>query len=186
MVTKSNIRRIKNILEGNYTEKSDISIGYDKKKVAKVEGDIWEENGKTWTIKNGLKQTISKMDIIRKSVLLPLICPECGHRMKHPLDSKFYKMRNKCFDCVILDDTNKIIAGTYETYEKSVVKNNVSSYIKDLDEVVDEYISTIDSDYYVTENGDIESWSRSHTKEELKDILKVQIDDFKKKIDDIL
>ena len=33
-----------------------------KKYVERHEGDVWEESGKTWMIKNGIKRTVTKMD----------------------------------------------------------------------------------------------------------------------------
>ena len=39
---------------------------YVKKQEDHKEGDVWEENGKQWTIKNGIKMTISKLDLVKK------------------------------------------------------------------------------------------------------------------------
>ena len=39
-------------------------IGYTKEYVEHKEGDVWEENGKQWTIKNGIKQTVTKLDAV--------------------------------------------------------------------------------------------------------------------------
>jgi 3-methyladenine DNA glycosylase AlkC len=61
-------------------------VGYKKKTIDYKEGDIWTENKKKWTIKNGIKQTISKLDAIKKEVFVPLCCPKCSKVIKHRLD----------------------------------------------------------------------------------------------------
>ena len=38
------------------------------------EGDTWLESGKTWTIKNGVKKTVTKMDAFRKQIITPIAC----------------------------------------------------------------------------------------------------------------
>ena len=84
---------------GNRTE---ITAGYEKKNVTRGEGDIWEENGKTWTIINGLKQTVTKHDKIRKLVQMPLVCPSCNKPMKaDKLNTKMWKLHKQCFQCNI-------------------------------------------------------------------------------------
>lgn len=55
-------------------------------KVQHVEGERWEENGKTWTIKNGLRQSISVLDAAR----MPHWCPKCSKPMNNRFDRKFF------------------------------------------------------------------------------------------------
>ena len=61
-----------------------------KKFVERKEGEVWEEGGKAWTIKNGIKRTATKMDDARKKMLMPLACPDCGKAMKSHMDKKFW------------------------------------------------------------------------------------------------
>ena len=89
------------IITGNTSARTTEGIGYTKKYEHHVEGDVWEENGRTWTIKNGLKQNITKMDKFKKMGKLPLFCPECGTLMKKHLDKKVFPAYQKCFDCVV-------------------------------------------------------------------------------------
>ena len=39
-----------------YGDKTTQSVGYTKVQEFHNEGDIWEEDGRKWTIKNGVKQ----------------------------------------------------------------------------------------------------------------------------------
>jgi len=98
---RKDVERARNLIQGKTGDSSEIQIGYKKKQVEYKEGDVWTENKKTWTIKNGIKQTISKLDAIKKEVFMPLCCPECGNVMKKQLDKPNYNIHKKCFDCVI-------------------------------------------------------------------------------------
>ena len=60
--SKKDVQRARNLVMGNTNARSTDGIGYTKKHEHHVEGDVWEENGRTWTIKNGLKQNVTKMD----------------------------------------------------------------------------------------------------------------------------
>ena len=64
--SKKDVQRARNIITGNTSARTTEGIGYTKKYDYYKEGDIWEENGRTWTIKNGLKQIITKMDKFNK------------------------------------------------------------------------------------------------------------------------
>jgi len=178
---QKNASRIKNILEGNYTGKSKVQSGYKKKKEEYLEGDIWEENGKTWTINNGIKQTVSKLDAVREFLNMPLSCPECGRRMKKRLDKKFWRLRRKCFDCVIEEDTQRMIDGTFKEYEKQIITQNVVSWIKDMEIAIAEYVKDANSERFITEDGQKEDWSGGRTDEELNGMLTKQLDEFKEK-----
>ena len=50
------VERLRNLVQGKYGDKTTMGTGYSKAKEFHNEGDIWEEDGRTWTIKNGLKQ----------------------------------------------------------------------------------------------------------------------------------
>ena len=88
------------------------------------EGDVWVEGRKTWTIKNGIKQTISKLDKIKKEVFMPLCCPNCGKVMKGQLDKPNYRIHKKCHDCVVEFEHKLRIKGTYNEYIKHLKIRN--------------------------------------------------------------
>ena len=66
---KKDVNRARNLIMGKTNASTGTQIGYSKKQIEYKEGDIWTENKKTWTIKNGIKQTISKLDKIKKKYL---------------------------------------------------------------------------------------------------------------------
>ena len=57
---KKDVERMRNLLQGKYGEKTQTSVGFTKSDKKYEEGDIWEADGRTWTIKDGVKQKITK------------------------------------------------------------------------------------------------------------------------------
>ena len=80
--SKRDVQRMRNIITGNTGGSTGVQSGYTKQSQDYQEDDVWEESGKQWTIKNGIKQTITKFDKLKKLVTFPLICPECSNPMK--------------------------------------------------------------------------------------------------------
>ena len=62
----SDVQRVRNIVNKDFTSKTKLQTGYKKAYEHHVEGDVWEDKGKKWTIKNGLKQNITKLDEVKK------------------------------------------------------------------------------------------------------------------------
>ena len=165
------VNRIRNILYGDYTSDTTIHTGYESSDHHR-EGEIWEEGGKSWTIKNGIKCSITKYSAIRKEVSLPLFCPSCNTIMNHHLDEKFWKIRGKCFDCVIKEDTKLMAEGAFEDYSDIKIKENILTYLGQTEAEILDYINNLDVKQYITENGDIEEWiSEGMTSEQVKEKL---------------
>ena len=72
---RRDVERMRNLIKGDVGSSSETQIGYNKKRIEYKEGDIWTEGRKTWTIKNGIKKTVSKLSSIRKEIFTPLCCP---------------------------------------------------------------------------------------------------------------
>ena len=121
---RKDVERMRNLITGNANSSSETQIGYKKKRIEYKEGDIWTENKKTWTIKNGIKQTISKLDTIKKEIFMPLCCPECNKVMRKRLDKPNYRIHKKCHDCVVLFEHKLQINSKYEDYKKNLKSKN--------------------------------------------------------------
>ena len=65
------VQRMRNIITGQTGDRTQIQMGWERNQEAHKEGDIWEENGKKWTIKKGIKQSVTKLDEIKRLVVLP-------------------------------------------------------------------------------------------------------------------
>jgi len=176
----SDVERVRNLVKKDFNAKTKIQTGYSKKHRSYKEGDIWEESGKTWTIKNGIKQNVTKLDAAKKAVRIPLACPKCSGTMKHKVHKKMYKIHGFCFDCTINYEAELRKAGLFEKYEKNMIQGNMKAFSKDLSEWVDMYVKTTST--YVTEQGEIEDWNSNRKAQNdkvlqnLKEYLKV-IDD---------
>jgi hypothetical protein len=152
-----------------------IQTGYTKKHIERNEGDIWEENGKTWTINNGLKQTVTKHDKLRELVKMPFKCPECERAMKaNKLNKKMWVIHKKCFNCVIEYETTLKATGQYEEYAKNIMNANKNTFADDYEAAVKEY-ETAQPDTYVSEAGDIENWVGGKANPEIIKALKANI-----------
>ena len=154
---KSDVNRARNLIMGKTGASTGIQIGYNKKTEDYKEGDVWTENKKTWTIKNGIKQTISKLDKIKKEVFMPLCCPECNKVMKKRLDKPHYRIHKKCYDCVIDFEGKLRVKGTYDHYIKALKAKNSLELLDELESTLLDTIN-ISNEGFVSEHGEIERW----------------------------
>ena len=134
------------------------------KRIKRKEGDVWEEKGKTWTIKDGIKQTVTKFTEARKSFLTPLSCPECGKSMKSHWDAKFWKTHRTCWDCVIKAEHEIRTQGRWAEYEQAKMSANAAAFLKEVRETLEDYGGSSKQDTYVTEKGKVEKWSNPDNK----------------------
>ena len=173
---RKDVERMRNLIKGDTDSSTEIQIGYTKRKEDHKEGDIWEEQNKTWTIKNGIKQTATKLDKIKKEATTPLFCPCCGKLMKHHLDAKFYKIHKMCLNCVVEMEHKLRIEGKYEEYERNAIANNAEDYANHLESYLMEALNTSNSQY-VSERGEVENWKGGldidKTTEEIKKSVKI-------------
>ena len=178
---RKDVERMRNLIKGKTGESSEVQVGYTTKKVDYKEGDVWTEGGKDWTIKDGIKQTATKLDKVKKEAILPLFCPSCGGIMKKRNDVKMYNIHKKCFDCVIDMEHKLKIEGKYEDYERNTLANNAEDYINDLESYLLEALNS-SNDQFVSERGEVERWKGGLDKEKVTEELKEFFDDHKKSI----
>jgi hypothetical protein len=177
---EKDVQRIRNIVGKKYGDKTSIQTGYTKAHIDHKEGDIWEENGKNWTLKNGIKMTISKLDLVKKLLQTPLTCPNCGKAMKKKqLDPKMYSIHKKCFDCVIEFETKLRLEGKYEEYASNLMSGNIRSYVDDLEQMFEEFMNENNSENIVTENGEIEVWEGNIDRQKLTKEFKEYLEKLK-------
>jgi len=125
------------------------------KPVTPKEGDVWEERGKTWTIKNGIKQTVTKLDSVR----IPMWCPECGRTMKSRVDDRTYTTDGKCHVCVIKEETRMRIAGTFEEYALKRFRKNQIAYVKDKIQYLESIRNELKKPQFHFIDGRFEEWN---------------------------
>jgi len=153
------VQRMRNILTKDYSAKTSVQVGYTKENTDRKEGDVWEENGKQWTIKNGIKITVTKLDIVKKALHIPLICPVCHQPMnKGRLDKIMYSIHKQCSDCVIKHETELKRQGKFEEYQQNINKQSIVYHIKEAENILLKLSMNQYDKSFVTEAGDIESW----------------------------
>jgi hypothetical protein len=153
------VQRMRNILTKNYNDKTTVQVGYKNKYIEYKEGDIWNEGDKTWTIKNGIKQTVTRFDEVKRKLFMPIVCPNCGRPMvKGRIDKYMYSIHQKCLDCVIEYETQLKREGKFQEYQRDINIQSISFHIKEMENVLLELIMDNNNEQFVTENGEIEEW----------------------------
>jgi hypothetical protein len=175
--SKREVQRMRNLITGKTGDRTQVQAGYEKNKYDHKEGDVWEESGKQWTIKTGIKQTMTKLDTFKKLVVLPICCPECNKHMKsNDLNKKMYSIHGKCLDCVIDMESKLKLENRYDDYAKSILNNNHNTYLEDVESALEAWYNENES--YVTEAGEIEAW-KGGNKKDIYDQVKRQLDKIK-------
>jgi hypothetical protein len=176
--SQSTVQRMRNIISNKAGDITQVQTGWEKNKQDYQEGDIWEESGKKWTIKNGIKKTITKLDNLKKLVVLPLTCPNCKTAFKvHDVNKKMYSIHGMCLDCVTDMETKLKIEGKYDQYEKNILNRNKDASLEEFELAVEAWIKENDS--FVTEAGDIENWGKVD-KTKIYEEIKSNIEKLKK------
>lgn len=156
--SERDLQRVRNLATRKFGDKTTTTVGYKKQQTERKEGEVFEEDGKMWIMNNGIKVTFSKLDLVKKSLQLPLLCPCCSKPMRHNLDKKFYFIHKKCFNCVIDYETKLRLEGKFDVYAQTIIRSNASAFIRDLEQELEEFLQQ-GLDTYVTEQGDIEDWN---------------------------
>ena len=104
--------------------------------------------------------------------------------MRKNADKRMWKLRGKCLDCVVEEDTERMKKGTFKQYEKDVVGNNMTNYLDQVKDFFADYVDKLDSKHFVSEQGDVENWQSGFSKEQLSEMFEKQIKEFKEKVEE--
>jgi transcription elongation factor Elf1 len=171
---KKDVTRLRNLVKGKSSERTGQGIGYTKKEEFHKEGDIWEENGRKWTIKDGIKENITKLDKYKKANV-PLFCPSCNQVMNKQLDSNYYRAHGQCLNCTTKFETELKLNGTWEEHKNS-------THNKEIDKLIEEYKAFMkeklneSNDGFITESGEVEKWVGGINKDRAEEALKEGIE----------
>jgi hypothetical protein len=124
-------------------------VGWRPDVIERKEGETWEDDGKLWTVKNGIKQSITKL----QEAKTPWWCPKCEKAMSHRFDDKFYRLYHMCYDCTIQEHTRMKLDGTWEAFEQSMVRRNEMAWLRDHIQECKDYIRTFKTPQVHFENG---------------------------------
>lgn len=162
---------MRNLVTGNYGAKTQTRIGYKKYKNKHEEGDVWEENGRAWTVKNGVKQNVSKLKLAREINKIPISCPKCSGTMNKSQHKFMYMHYGHCLLCQTKIEQKMHLENTHTDWLIENVEKNFGKWKEDKKIAFDSWLSKIDSKYYITEAGLIEDWEGLDSKSK-KSIVK--------------
>ena len=156
---EKDVNRLRNLVKGKHANKSQVSVGFTKEQEGPhSEGDIWTEADKTWTIKDGIKQNVTKLDAAREAVNFPIFCPSCKKTMKPHLDKKWYNMYKRCYNCQIDFEYEIRKQGLWDEYEKFIFNSDIDGMIEQFSMWINEEINNESNQGFITEAGDVEKW----------------------------
>lgn len=136
------------------------------------EGEIWtDHDGKEWTKKDGIIQSVPKL----QSAKTPWFCPKCEGLMNHWLHEKFWRLRGKCHNCVIKEEHEMRMNGTWEFYERKIMRENERAFLKNKIEEHKTYIKEFKEPCVYFENGGFEIIAKREEFEPLFEDLRKDI-----------
>jgi hypothetical protein len=106
--------------------------------ITRIEGERWSDGTKQWIMKDGVKQSVSTLEVAR----MPWWCPKCSVAMSHKFDRKFYYLRGWCYNCNIEFEGALRLNGQWPEFEKRMIRENEKSYLRDKINEHQEYIRT--------------------------------------------
>jgi hypothetical protein len=166
---KKDVQRLRNIVQKKYGDKTTIGVGYTKKYEEHKEGDVWEENDRTWTIKNGVKQNVTKLDKAKSLAVMPLLCPCCNKPMRVNTDKPFYNIHKKCLNCVVEFETKLKAEGKWEEYQSQIHNAEIDNVINEFKVWANEELKESNNSF-ITEDGVVENWVGGNNKNLEKNI----------------
>lgn len=153
----SDLRRIRNLKDGNTTGSVSTQIGYTKEEIKREEGDIWEEDGKKYIIHLGIKKRYSKLSLLRDSVKIPLFCPCCNKPLSLDIDQRMYKLNKVCLDCQINFEAKLKREGKFKDYQQNIINSNYKSELIDFRNYLAGFAKT--KTMVISEEGITEEWT---------------------------
>lgn len=184
-IKKNTVQRMRNLVTGDYSSKTIIQSGYNKETISKkTEGDRWEERGKTWTIKNGIKQTVTKLDAAREYSRIPAHCPKCDTKMNKTQHKFMYQRFKHCLFCQTNEEFEMRAAGTYDEWADSMIAINFEKWLYKSREEFKEWLKSRKSKAQIAESGQIEDWSGGKSDEALIEEFDIYIEQEQQKLKD--
>lgn len=158
---EKDLTRARNLISKEYGKSTQDQVGYEKSEEQHQEGDVWTDgSGKTWTIEDGIKVSVSKLQKARDLHQIPLMCPKCGNPINTRLDKKIFPIHGMCYDCVLKFERELKLAGLYEQYERSMMIGNIKGFLNTVKAMLEDE----SKDLKVTilgGNGEVEQWGKS-------------------------
>jgi len=174
---KSNINIVRDYLSG---ERPFVQVGYSpesEKYVIRKEGEKWtDSSGKKWIQTGYGKQSDTPlMDMVREATIQ--CCTTCKRdiRWGNRYDQKMFAKTQKCYDCLMEEETMLRIKGKFKLYEAKKLLENEISYLTDVKDKIKsskEYLKDNKVITFVNSNGLVEEWKNEARTELLREMQK--------------
>ena len=168
--TEEQIQRMRNLITGKYSNKVTNQVQSKTYKAKREEGDVWEENGRTWTISDGIKESISPYDDVYQDLLTPLTCPKCKNVMNKKLDKVYYPVYENCFDCEVDKRDALEKDGKLDEYLKPKKDDFLDKSFEEFESAIRNKIATDIND--AAENGDEQNYEGGYDEEAVEKFIK--------------
>ena len=137
-----------------YADKIIVGQYTGEKEPERKEGDFWKDrDGKQWTVKGGIKQSISPL----QGAKTPWWCPVCGKNMTK-LDVKTFRATTKCYDCVAKAESRIKMDGLWDTHKEKKILENQIDWLKDRIVELTQYHDTLSNpelQYFDSDTGTV-------------------------------
>ena len=84
------------------------------------------------------------------------------------LNKKMYSIHRMCLDCVVKMEDEIKRTGKWEEYAKNVMNSNKNASLEEFENALESWMQ--EKDTFVSEDGDIESWSGGDKKKMFEEI----------------
>ena len=154
-----------------------LTFGWRPQEVQRQEGEVWEDvDGKKWTKKNGLVQTVTKLDGFKT----PWWCPKCGTPLNgHHL--KAYKRAGHCHECMLKEEMELKQSGKWEETIIEKGRQNHMAIIRDKIQELQNYHENLSQPEFIHADNEkilmIEKWDmdiNTVKKDLMEEITKLQ------------
>lgn len=174
-----NIKAINQMLSGTHRSQNKTTVGYQSKEEDRKIGDKWiDNNGIQWEQKDGYKVSSAKaLEAVMaaiKALKMPSTCPKCNNEMKNnQYNKKMWSIHKMCFDCVIDMEHEHRINGTYEQYEKDLMRKNIEAWLRDAKAEMGAIKELLTKAEFVNSDGTVEKWDSpwKGKEQELEELL---------------
>jgi len=148
-------RKVSEVMKKGDTK---LTFGWTPQQVERKEGEEWvDADGKRWTKKNGLIQSVTKLDGFKT----PWWCPNCGTPLNgHHL--KAYKKVGYCHDCMLKEEMELKQSGKWHDVVVEKGRQNHIAAIKDKIQELQSYHDNLSQPEFIHADNEkilmIEKW----------------------------
>ena len=141
---KSNLEIVQNYIDGT---RPFVQVGYTPPEIKRELGSTWTDvNGVKWEQRNGYKTRVNEQaNMIKETMKQKCTCGQdikFGDRM----DQLFFSKTGKCFDCLIMEETEYRALGVFPLYESYKLLSNYLGFLEDMKGKIEDSVQYFDGE----------------------------------------